>query len=114
VIKQDRLLNNDLRSLPIQNVKSANRIATHLWSLTQTYYFPGFCVQLSDFTSENEFVDKLYTITNYLSINEVPHNCAFVKASPLYSESDGESNNQNKDKDTLRAIVWPRKSSYGK
>lgn len=100
-----------LRSLPIQNVKFANRIATNLWSLADNYYFPGFAIQLSDFNNESEFSSKLFMITNYLCINEIPHNCVLVKASSLVTfESDQNLSNHL---DTFRAVVWPRKSCYG-
>ena len=55
VIKKNCLENN-MRSLPVQNINKAIKLTNYLWFLHDNYYIPGFVLQLSDFTNQSEFI----------------------------------------------------------
>lgn len=106
VLKQRLIDNPGLRSMSIQNLKTADRLAKNLW-FASDHFFPAFVLQLCDFKERCDFVDKLFSITNYLTQNEIAHNVDIVKANP-FTNSD---NFKSIESDTVRAFIFARVSS---
>ena len=50
-------LEKKMRSLSIQNITKAVKLTKYLWFLHDTYYFPGFVLQLSDCSNQSEFIE---------------------------------------------------------
>lgn len=54
-------------------------------------------------------------VVNYLSKNNIPHNFVLVKADPFDLKPSINSHKANKSySTTLRAVIWPKRPSYGK
>lgn len=56
VLKQRLIDNPGLRSMSIQNLKTADRLAKNLW-FASDHFFPAFVLQLCDFKERCDFVE---------------------------------------------------------
>ena len=68
--------------------------------------------------TKNLNLRNVFKITNYLSNNNIPHNFVLVKAE-VFKNSLKKSNptkavKYNENSITSRAIIWPKKPSFGK
>ncbi|XP_072032544.1 GDP-D-glucose phosphorylase 1-like [Amphiura filiformis] len=70
----------------------------------------GFIFQLDEATNVQKLARYIYTVANHLHSNEIAHNIFLTRGASLGSEADGL---QGDTQETVRAIIWPRKSCFG-
>ncbi|XP_049878472.1 GDP-D-glucose phosphorylase 1 [Pectinophora gossypiella] len=89
-------------TLPVETVK-CKHIKGPLYSF-EDYPAPGFCFQITSEDSINEISRQIYKLISYLLENSIAHNLFITRGTNLVLESD---------KEVVRVVIWPRKSSVG-
>lgn len=89
---------------PIQNCKTPNIFENDVWFIDlDNYYRHCFCVELENFETIEKYAQKSWSIFDYFSQNDIPHNAVFVKSKSFRNQ-----------KETIKCFIWPKISSNGK
>ncbi|RNA26116.1 GDP-D-glucose phosphorylase 1 [Brachionus plicatilis] len=88
---------------PIQNCEKPQFYKNKIWFIDfNCYYRACFCVELGAFESPEQFSHKVFSIVNFLSQNDIPHNAVFVKSKSFADQNE-----------TIKCFIWPKMASSG-
>ncbi|XP_059046741.1 GDP-D-glucose phosphorylase 1 [Achroia grisella] len=90
-------------NLPVESIK-----CTHL--INDIYYFddypiPGFCFEIQDQNSAMKVTSEIYKLLEYFLEKSIAHNIFITRGQTVKQRSS------DIDRDVLRILIWPRKSS---